>query len=115
MSEYTLKVTEYTKEPYSRYKEDKLGGNGETFRKDFIIPCLKKHQKITIDLDGILDDYGSSFLSEAFAMLILDEGMNYDEIIKRIEFKSENTERVQHILTYLKEAKEEVQGKLVRR
>jgi len=48
-------------------------------------------------------------------MLILDEGMSYDEIIKRIEFKSENTERIQHILTYLKEAKEEVQGKLVRR
>lgn len=105
-----LKVSNYTKDPFGRYLTDGPG-NGTEYRRSFILPELRKGNDIVIDLDGIHDEYGSSFIVEAFANLIRKEGYSYEEISSRISFRSENQEWIDEINYYIEEAKTETQGR----
>ncbi|PSU54577.1 STAS-like domain-containing protein [Photobacterium phosphoreum] len=109
MKKITLNVTDYTTEPYGRYKADGPG-NGEEFRADYIMPkfnSLKKNELLLINLDGIEDEYGSSFVVEAFANLIRKENISYDKIKSKIQFQSTHNEWVSEINDYIQEAYEE--------
>ena len=54
----------FSKYPGPRFA--KLGDfSGEEFRKDVLVPALRKAETVTIELDGT-KGYGSSFLEEAF-------------------------------------------------
>lgn len=62
--------------------------SGEAFRKLLVKKLQEKAGKLTIDLDGTRG-FGSSFLDEAFGGLIRSEGFTKADIMRRIEFKSE--------------------------
>ncbi len=57
--------------------------NGETFRKSFLVPQLKKaiqgRQKLVVSLNG-LKSAGSSFLESAFGGLVREEGFSKRDI-----------------------------------
>ncbi|MGR6831201.1 STAS-like domain-containing protein [Aliivibrio wodanis] len=108
----TIYVKNYTTEPYGRYLSDGHG-NGEEYRTEFIIPELKNGHNLIIDLDGIDDEYGSSFIVEAFANIIRVEGYSYDDFYKRITLKSMHIDWIKEIDDYLKIAQNEVSMKLL--
>lgn len=105
MSQILIKVRDYTLEPFGRYETDGEG-NGEEFRKKFILPALKSGDDVLIDLDGINDGYGSSFIVEAFANLIRKENFSYAEIKTRLKFKSTNTKWIKEIESYIDATKD---------
>jgi hypothetical protein len=107
-----LNVSDYSKDPFGRYLSDGEG-NGEEYRKKFLVPELKKGNSLIINLDGINDEYGSSFLVEAFANLIRKEGFEYNDIKNRVKFVSENKDWLEEIDYYLEEVKKENQGKIL--
>jgi hypothetical protein len=106
MSKVKINVTDYTDDPFGRYKSDGEG-NGAEFRDKYIIPELEKGKDIIINLDGILDDeYNSSFLDEAFANLIRKRGYKYSDLCKRLKFESQNKEWEKEAQSYLDELKD---------
>ena len=104
-----LNVRDYTLDPFGRYRTDG-DGNGEEYRVDYIVPELKLGNKLIINLDGI-DEFGSSFLVEAFANLIRKEDFTYEYIKKMVIFECEDKEVINEIQYYLNEVKIENQGK----
>lgn len=59
---------QFTDRPFGRYRED---GNrsGEVFREDMLVPALRQHDHVTVNLGGT-NFYGSSFLEEVFGGLV---------------------------------------------
>ena len=106
VSNVHLSVIKFSTTPFGRYREDG-SGNGETYRKEYLLPVLKSGASVIVDLDGTEQGYGSSFLVEAFANLIRKEGYSLKEIKERITFKSEDSDLLEEIDYYLKEASEE--------
>lgn len=114
MKSIYLKVSDYSKDPYGRYRTDGEG-NGTEYREDFILPELKQGNKVIVDLDGIHDEYGSSFLVEAFANLIRKEGFSYETLENLLEFRSTNKSWINEIYYYLNEAKDEASRNILRK
>ena len=112
-SKVCIHVCNYSKEPFGRYSTDG-DGNGETFRKEYILPALKEAEVVEIYLDGVNDEYGSSFLVEAFANLIRKEGLSADDMSRRIIFKSSDTSLIKEIEYYIKEAINEAHTKILK-
>jgi len=70
---------DYTPYPGGRYPEDGRG-NGTTFRENFLLPIIKEGKKADIVLDGAAG-YPSSFLDEAFAGLVRNEGFTPEQVL----------------------------------
>lgn len=70
---------DYTPYPGGRYPEDGKG-NGTTFREEFLLPIIKDGKTAEIVLDGAAG-YPSSFLDEAFAGLVRNEGFTPDQVL----------------------------------
>lgn len=87
MTEKTIIIAEeFSPSPIGRYRTDS-DTSGEAFRVDFLVPALKKFDKVTVDLDGT-DGYGSSFLEEAFGGLIRNEGFTEKQIKNKLTIVS---------------------------
>ncbi|MEC8904544.1 MAG: STAS-like domain-containing protein [Pseudomonadota bacterium] len=114
MSKCTLNVSEFTKDAFNRFIEDG-DGSGEEFRIKVLSPALKQNDKVTVNLDGIHDEYGSSFLVEAFANLIRKSGFSYEELKQKLELRSENLRWPKEIWRYIDEAKKDSEGSILRR
>jgi hypothetical protein len=97
-----IKVTDYTRDPFGRYPTDGKG-NGESFRKLFLVPPLKEGKNIKINLDGIKGEYNSSFIDEAFANLIRMEDFSYKFIKKHVSFVSIHPEWIEEIDEYIED------------
>lgn len=104
-----LNVKDYTLEPFGRYEIDGEG-NGEEYRKKYIVPELKSGNDLEINLDGINDEYGSSFLVEAFANVIRKEGFSYEEFIDRVKFVSVHDDWLEDLNSFIEEARVDTQG-----
>ncbi|MFQ2646930.1 STAS-like domain-containing protein [Aeromonas caviae] len=64
----TIFVKDFSVFPGPRTKE--LGENsGEAFRDDILIPAIREHKQVCVNLDGVFG-YGSSFLEEVFGGLV---------------------------------------------
>ena len=59
---------EFSRHPAGRFTSDGPF-SGEAFRQRFLVPALKKKEKLILDMDGARG-YGSSFLEEAFGGLV---------------------------------------------
>lgn len=73
----------------TRHRKDAVNSqymSGEEFREDVLIPALKEHEHVTIDMNGY-NRYGRSFMHEIIAGLIFAEGMSNDEVKKRVTLK----------------------------
>ena len=104
MSKIIINISEsYSKYPGPRYVE--LGPHsGEDFRKTVLLPALETGNEVVVVLDGTFG-YGSSFLEEAFGGLVREEGLNQQEMLKRIRFISkEEPELLDEIRDYIMEA-----------
>lgn len=57
--------------------------SGEKFRR-LLVKHLHQYDRVTVDLDGTKNGYGSSFLDEAFGGLVRSEGMSPGEVLRRV-------------------------------
>ena len=81
-------ANDYTSNIGGRYIEDGEG-NATEFRKKFLVPLLKKNEKIIIELDGVAG-YASSFIDEAFGGLVREENFSSEFVLDHIELSSIN-------------------------
>lgn len=72
---------------------------GERFRDELLMPALKAHADVTVDLDGTTG-FGSSFLEEAFGGLVR-KGFSVDELKRRLHIKSERQSYEVRIWSYI--------------
>ena len=68
--------------PSGRFPEDGEF-NGQRFRRELLVPALRNHDKVFVDIDHT-EGYGSSFLEEAFGGLVRDEGFPNEELTKKM-------------------------------
>ncbi|WP_152492624.1 STAS-like domain-containing protein [Roseovarius sp. THAF27] len=108
----TINIAEdFTRYPGGRYPRDGEG-NGTDFRDRFLVPILKDHDKAVIILDGAAG-YPSSFLDEAFAGLVRNEGFSADVVLASFELvaKEPGFNRVIEMISrYVREAGEKKVG-----
>ncbi len=101
--------TDFSATPGARYQEEG-DFSGEEFRENVLFPKFKNAKesgcKLRVDLDGTAG-LGTSFLEESFGGLIRTNHVDYDELIKIIEFISdENPDYIDEINDYLRDAYE---------
>lgn len=85
---------------------------GKEFREKLLSPVIKQalesQSKLLVDLDGTAG-LGTSFLEESFGGLIREDKLPYDQVIKILNFKSEeNPDYIVEIKQYMKEAYEKL-------
>ena len=69
MSQFKINVAkEFSPFPFGRYRADG-DRSGEVFREEQLVPAIRNHDHVTVDLSGS-NYYGSSFLEEAFGGLV---------------------------------------------
>ena len=89
---------DYSKYPAGRFELDGPY-SGEAFRRKFLEPAIRNHERVIIDLDGTRG-YGSSFLEEAFGGLVRS-GISAEEIKDLISFKTSDKSLEEEILSYI--------------
>jgi len=99
-------IDQFSKSPYGRDELDDKENNGKAFRQKFLVKELKDHKKVTVILDGY-NRYGRSFLDEAFAGLIRDEGFTLEQIKKILEIKHRSNPIFEAIIKERMESAEE--------
>lgn len=104
-----VNVSDYTLDPLGRYPEDGPG-NGEDFRKNYLLPPLKDGETVDVYLDGINDEYGSSFIVEAFANLIRIERLDPKFVKAHLNLISKHDDWKVEILDYIEEAAKEFEN-----
>lgn len=108
MESIEIKIaSKFSYSPGPRYI-DEGKNSGEKFRQDILADVFKKaiaeDKKVVVDLDGT-DGYGTSFLEESFGGLIRNDGIDYQEIIDRLEIISHEEEYLKDdVYEYLKDA-----------
>lgn len=100
MSNNCLSVArDFSETPGPRYKWQGPW-SGEVFRP-LILKKLERHDIIIVDLDGTAG-YGSSFIDEAFGGLIRECLMTREDVVRRIQIKSDEDP------SYLEEAQQAI-------
>lgn len=90
---------QFSRYPAGRYLSDGPY-SGEKFRTDFLIPAMEADkERFVVELDGARG-YGSSFLEEAFGGLVR-AGYPADEILARIDLRSEDASLIEEIREYI--------------
>lgn len=90
-------ASDFSRAPAGRYISD--GPNsGERFRDSLLVPALKQHDVIAVDLDGTRG-LGSSFLEEVFGGLIR-LGFSAADLARRVRLKSEDSSLVAEVRGY---------------
>ncbi len=97
-------LSDFTPFPGVRYKDDKpKGDTGAEFRKNVLIPALKKHDKIVVNLDtGVKKSILPSFLEESFAGISRDNKWSLDDFNQHIKIETEDEEYLSDIEFYVK-------------
>jgi hypothetical protein len=76
---------------------------GAKFRDEFLVPALRSHDSITVDLDGTAG-MGSSFLEEAFGGLVR-LGFTESELRSRLRIRSSRQSYEERIWNYIRQAR----------
>jgi hypothetical protein len=93
---------DFSRYPAGRYVTDGPH-SGERFRTEFLVPALaEKTDGVVIELDGARG-LGSSFLEESFGGLVR-LGYPSQEVLERIELRSEDASLLEEIKSYILEA-----------
>ena len=90
---------EFSRAPAGRYLDDGPR-SGQAFRKDLLVPALKKADKVVIYLDDV-EGYGSSFLEEAFGGLVRVEGFTSEELHRSLTLRTIDDAWNQEIWGYI--------------
>lgn len=112
MESIEIKIAkDFSYTPGPRYI-DEGKNSGEKFRQEILADVFKRaisdNKKVIVDLDGT-DGYGTSFLEESFGGLVRNDGIDYNEILKRLEIISNEEEYLKDdVYEYLKDANDEM-------
>lgn len=81
---HTVKVADFSITPFGRYPTDGKF-SGQRFRREVLLPLFRNQNidTIQVDFNGIIP-VGSSFIDEAFAGLIRDEGLSFEQVWGRL-------------------------------
>jgi hypothetical protein len=96
-----VKLAEHMKFPGGRYKSD--GDNSaEEFRDDVLLPALRLHRTIVVDLNMT---YGisMSWLEECFGGLVR-AGLSSHKLLERIEFMCNDSLLIAEVVDCIKRA-----------
>lgn len=93
-------ANDYSDTPAGRYVSEGPF-SGERFREELLLPALRDHDSVEVDLDGVLA-FGSSFLEESFGGLIR-KGLTLQDLKKRLHIKSSIQVYVRRIWSYIEE------------
>jgi hypothetical protein len=85
-----------------RYKSQSAGSSGEEFREEFLLPGIKEHTFIKVDLNGVQNRILPSFLEEAFAGLARSKKWDLETFKKHIEIVSDRSDYIDDIYFYIK-------------
>lgn len=98
MSDMTINIVrDFSRTPAGRYISDGPY-SGERFREHFLIPALRSHRRITLELDGTRG-MGSSFLEEAFGGLIR-RGFSAADLVRRMILRTADPSLIAEIHGY---------------
>lgn len=100
---------EFSRTPGPRYA-DEGDFSGEEFRHSVLSPLVREAmaagKSLFIDIDGTAG-YGTSFLEEAFGGLVRNENVDGEELISRLQLKSdEEPYLISDIIGYIREAQQ---------
>jgi len=100
----TVKVTDFTIYPNTRYRTEGEG-SGEEFFEEFLKPAFSKvlenGETLVVDLDGT-EGYATSFLDESFGLLAKEFGS--EKVLDRLKIISlEEPDWESEILSYIRE------------
>lgn len=108
MDRIKINVSEFSKTPGSRYKDEgKKAHSGQEFRENILEPQFKstlmEDTILQVNLDGTIG-YGTSWLEEVFGGLARIYGK--EVVLKKIEFISEEEPYlIDDIIQYINDAK----------
>ncbi|MBU2848594.1 STAS-like domain-containing protein [Acidithiobacillus ferriphilus] len=94
---------DFSTTPAGRYKSDGQF-SGEKFRDDILMPALKTHDIVIVNLDNTIG-YGSSFLEEAFGGIIRSGTFTHKELKKKLKIKSSRSFYINRVWSYIEAAK----------
>ncbi len=77
--------------------------SGEEFRDQYLSRLFAENDKVIISLDNAMG-YGSSFLEEAFGGLVRNRIVGKQELLKKLELKTEQDSIRKSIINYIEEA-----------
>lgn len=89
---------DFTDTPGGRSKGD---FTGVMFREQLLMPALKEHDKVVVDLSGVVG-FGSSFLEESFGGLIR-AGYTLADLRQRLEVRGGLAVHVSRVWKYIQE------------
>ncbi len=101
---------DFSPDPAGRYRSDGPG-SGEAFREDLLkkrIEQLALNEKLVIILDGGVEGYGSSFLTEGFAGMVKYGYIDKEKLLSILDIQYDNPDfefYKKRIIKYIKEAK----------
>lgn len=101
MSPEVIILQDYDKYMYGRYKRDGPK-SAEQFRDDILIPALKKHGVVTIDISMKYGFAGSSS-EEIFGGLVRHTDLSSEEILQRLNIVSDCDFKKDAAIRFIKE------------
>ena len=104
-------AADFTPVPIGRSRAES-NTSGEVFRVDILCPkireALKERETLEVDFTG-MHGLSGSFLEEAFAGLVREEGLTAKEVLQTIEFKPADSHfdlYIELVKEYIKKAKQ---------
>lgn len=82
-------ASDFSSVPFGRYRADGPH-SGEVFRDDVLIPALKAHDHVLIDIDGV-EGLPSSFWEEALGGLVR-RGWKARDIRRKLDIKTKDAD-----------------------
>ena len=105
MNDFRIDVaTDFFRNPFGRYRDDGER-SAEVFREDMLVPAMREHAHVTVDLSGS-NYYGSSFLEEVFGGLVRRHFTKH-EMEEKLEILHDKLPSVvEEVQQYIKKAEE---------
>jgi hypothetical protein len=97
---------DYTRYPAGRFARHGAT-SGEGFREQHLVPAVRSGERFAVELDGTIG-YGSSFLEEAFGGLVRRLRVAPDELLARMELRSEDRSLIAEVQEYIRDAADQI-------
>lgn len=102
---YVIRIaSDFSEVPFGRYREEGAT-SGQVFREDILLPALKKHGSVTLDLDDV-EGLPSSFLEEVMGGLIR-HGYSLQDLKSRLRLVTTQAELKFYVRLAWKRAEEQ--------
>lgn len=95
-------LKDFSDDPFGRYPTDGPD-NGERFREEILKSALREHNQVHVELNG--NDYGSSFLEEAFGGLVRHGYFKAEILAKKLVVSHILDSYAVSVWTYINRAK----------